>query len=418
MDNKDTKSIVGGVESEGAFSSHNCSVKGHTSAVVDAPGQNEEFKADTHNLSRRSSEEGSTINLGSSSSEEEVASSVVAPLYSASAPKCLWSEVRARDPSRAETRIEEESFRLVRRIHPSELRIERKISEGGQAKIFLAWLKYRTVVVKRYKDPNVSVADLQREMEMVMKACEGRSESGLCKVIGVSRDKKGKALLVMQLMKGDLRNLIDSKEVFNSSDKRNIMRGIARGLKNLHACGRIHKDVKASNILVNTRQSQPIRVPPTGHERLRWQVPPDDSRRDRLPFLPQFDDVGREISYCTYTYVDAYIGDYESVDGVFGTAFWRPPEVLKALKSGSPEDLKLAYLPAGDVYGFGMVLYELLTGQIPFQGHSLNDYDLVISGARPDIPDDVSPEMRDLLLRCWHQDPHQRPSWTEIEKYF
>jgi hypothetical protein len=26
--------------------------------------------------------------------------------------------------------------------------------------------------------------------------------------------------------------------------------------------------------------------------------------------------------------------------------------------------------------------------------------------------------MRDLLLRCWHQDPHQRPNWTEIEKYF
>jgi serine/threonine protein kinase len=145
---------------------------------------------------------------------------------------------------------------------------------------------------------------------------------------------------------------------------------------------------------------------------------PGDSRWDRLPFLPQFDDLGREISYFRNTYVDVYIGDYESVDGVFGTGFWRPPEVLKALRNGSPEDLKLTYLPAGDVYGFGMVLYEVLTGRIPFQGHSLNDYDLVISGARPDIPDDVSPEMRDLLLRCWHQDPHQRPSWTEIEKYF
>jgi serine/threonine protein kinase len=267
-------------------------------------------------------------------------------------------------------------------------------------------------------------------MEMVMKACEGRSESGLCKVIGVSRDKKGKALLVMQLMKGDLRNLIDSRKDFVHNRKREIMLGIARGLKNLHACGRIHKDVKASNILVNTRESEPIPAPPTGNERLRWQVSPGDygfhrtrrgpgdSRWDRLPFLPQFDDLGREISYFRNTYVDVYIGDYESVDGVFGTGFWRPPEVLKALRNGSPEDLKLTYLPAGDVYGFGMVLYEVLTGRIPFQGHSLNDYDLVISGARPDIPDDVSPEMRDLLLRCWHQDPHQRPSWTEIEKYF
>ncbi|CAM6024106.1 unnamed protein product, partial [Sphagnum balticum] len=76
MANKATKSIVGGVESEGAFSSHISSVKGHTSAVVHASGQNEEFKVHTHNVSSSSSQEGSITNLGSSSSEEEVASSV------------------------------------------------------------------------------------------------------------------------------------------------------------------------------------------------------------------------------------------------------------------------------------------------------------------------------------------------------
>jgi hypothetical protein len=112
MDNNYTKTIVGGVESEGAFSSHICSVKGHTSAVVHAPGENEEFKAETHNVSSSSSEEGSTTNLGGSISSEEVASSVVEPLYSASAPEYLWIEVRPGDPSGAETGNKEESFPL------------------------------------------------------------------------------------------------------------------------------------------------------------------------------------------------------------------------------------------------------------------------------------------------------------------
>jgi serine/threonine protein kinase len=97
-----------------------------------------------------------------------------------------------------------------------------------------------------------------------------------------------------------------------------------------------------------------------------------------------------------------------------GTGFWRPPEVLKALK----EDIRPTYTTAVDVYGFGMVCYELLTGHIPFQceGVRRTDYDAVLSGRRPKLPDYLSPGMTQLLLKCWHQDPCQRPRWDEIKE--
>ncbi|CAK9879067.1 unnamed protein product [Sphagnum jensenii] len=107
----------------------------------------------------------------------------------------------------------------------------------------------------------------------------------------------------------------------------------------------------------------------------------------------------------------ADVGDYESSEGIVGTGFWRAPEVLRALRN----KITPTYSTAVDVYGFGMVCYELLTGRIPFEGHRLSDYELVLSGGRPELPDYVSPEITQLLHQCRHMDPCQRPGWSQIK---
>ena len=72
-----------------------------------------------------------------------------------------------------------------------------------------------------------------------------------------------------------------------------------------------------------------------------------------------------------------------------------------------------------DVYAFGMTCYEVLTGCIPFEELSLEElgercYDIVIKGRRPLLPENIDQRWKELLNRCWHENPLDRPSFMEI----
>jgi serine/threonine protein kinase len=341
--------------------------------------------------------------------------------YYGSAPEYLWSELAEPEEDPAARLVQEtdkyEGTYLLEltSIDPSQLEIVESIAEGGQANVSLAkyteWLgeSKEDVVVKRYKGRLGlrEVHELRRRIKRVHHLC-------VCRLIGLSEDNiTGEVSVVMYAYRGDLRNLIDKRMDYLKSRMRSnmqdddatqmmmmpfpynmtlhIMVQIALGMEYLCVIGIIHRDLKASNIFVD-----PVELDEDGRERFH------NSRKVELK-----EDLA-------YDWFSAYVGDYESSDGVVGTGFWRPPEVLKAVK----EDIRPIYTTAVDVYGFGMVCYELLTGHIPFQceGVRRTDYDAVLSGRRPKLPDYLSPGMTQLLLKCWHHDLYQRPTWDEIKE--
>eukprot|EP00826_Nyctotherus_ovalis_P053696 TRINITY_DN7003_c0_g1_i4.p1 TRINITY_DN7003_c0_g1~~TRINITY_DN7003_c0_g1_i4.p1 ORF type:complete len:544 (-),score=136.52 TRINITY_DN7003_c0_g1_i4:23-1654(-) len=74
----------------------------------------------------------------------------------------------------------------------------------------------------------------------------------------------------------------------------------------------------------------------------------------------------------------------------------------------------------GDVYSFGILMWEVITRKAPYEGMESEEIaDCVINGGRPDekaVPEDCPSSILELMKACWHDDFLQRPSFDEIIK--
>jgi len=90
-----------------------------------------------------------------------------------------------------------------------------------------------------------------------------------------------------------------------------------------------------------------------------------------------------------------------------GTPLWMAPEVLL----GKDVDEK------SDVYSYGIVLWEILTGKEPFPHmDSYGTFKRAITKEhdRPEIPPETHPSLKSLMETCWQPDPTKRPPFTKI----
>jgi len=188
-------------------------------------------------------------------------------------------------------------------------------------------------------------------------------------------DNDGIGALVLELIEGD--TLADHLErgPIPISEALNIARQIAEALEAAHDRGIIHRDLKPANIKITP--AGVVKVLDFG-----------------LAKAGVGDTTSRDLSQSPTLAVSG------TRDGVIlGTAAYMSPEQAR----GKPVDRRT------DVWAFGCVLYEMLTGRIAFGGDTVSDTIAAILGREPEWSALQAPaSLRRVLQRCLEKDPRRR----------
>ncbi|KAG7569211.1 PB1 domain [Arabidopsis thaliana x Arabidopsis arenosa] len=193
---------------------------------------------------------------------------------------------------------------------------------------------------------------------------------------GVVKDGPGGTLATVTeyMVNGSLRHVLLSNRHLDRRKRLIIAMDAAFGMEYLHSKSIVHFDLKCDNLLVNLKDpARPIcKVGDFGLSKIK---------RNTLV-----------------------------TGGVRGTLPWMAPELLSGSSSKVSEKV--------DVFSFGIVLWEILTGEEPYANMH---YGAIIGGIvnntlRPTVPNYCDPEWRMLMEQCWAPDPFVRPAFPEIAR--
>jgi serine/threonine protein kinase len=198
---------------------------------------------------------------------------------------------------------------------------------------------------------------------------------------------KWKRFIVMELMEKSLHDVIEEfscrrRQVpFRYCEAIDIMLQVAKAMHYLHMQELAHRDLKPSNVLVSASS------------------------------LERSDVVGRYMcikiaDFGLSKVVDNSVPSVLSQDKV-GTTVYRAPEMAS---KGS-----IISFPKADVYSFGIMCSEILSGKLPFDGVPRCDLDrrLMEEDLRPELPTNCA-GLTSLINECWAWDATQRPGFLEI----
>jgi len=218
------------------------------------------------------------------------------------------------------------------------------------------------------------VARLQREAQVLASL----NHPNIAAIYGLEQSA-GVTALVMELVDGPTLADRIARGAMPLPDVKAVGTQIADALEAAHQQGVIHRDLKPANIKV--RPDGTVKVLDFGLARAMAPHEAPSSSASQLPTIttPAMTQLGVAM----------------------GTPAYMSPEQAR----GERIDRR------ADVWAFGAVLFEMLTGRRPFEGSTISDVLASVLAREPDwtlLPPTVSPALRVFVQRCLHKDPRHR----------
>ncbi len=252
------------------------------------------------------------------------------------------------------------------------------IGEGGMGQVFRArdTKLDRDVAIKILPEAFAHEADRLARFQREAKTLASLNHPNIAAIYGVE-ESGGITALVMELVEGKDLSQVIAHGAIPIDEAVPIAKQIAEALEAAHEQGIIHRDLKPANIKIRP-----------------------DGRAKVLDFgLAKA--LSAETASASVDNTPTLTAHATKMGMIIGTAAYMSPEQAR----GKPVDKR------SDIWAFGCVFYEALTGRRAFAGETVTDIITAVVKNEPDwsaLPSDTPAHIRALLVRCLQKDPRRR----------